>query len=248
MRMRPIRLVLLPGMDGTGILFRPLLEALPSELLPVVVSYPPDQALGYSELLPLVEAALPKGEPFLLLAESFSGPLAIRAAARRPAGLCGLVLSASFAKSPFRRLPSLVIRLLCGLILRAGPKALASPFLLGFDPPPALKALLLEALSTPSTAVLSLRLRELLAVDATAELRGCPVPILCLAAARDRVLPGSAYAHVLDAFPAAKSVTLDGPHLLLQRAPRAAAEAVRAFAGEAACACDEATPEDSRRL
>ena len=38
--METIRLVLLPGMDGTGILFEPLLEILPSDLHAKVVSYP----------------------------------------------------------------------------------------------------------------------------------------------------------------------------------------------------------------
>ena len=44
-------------MDGTGRLFGPLLGALPDWLPARVVSYPLDEALGYAELLPLVEAA-----------------------------------------------------------------------------------------------------------------------------------------------------------------------------------------------
>jgi hypothetical protein len=37
----PDRIVLLPGMDGTGLLFEPLVEVL-SEFDPVIVSYPPE--------------------------------------------------------------------------------------------------------------------------------------------------------------------------------------------------------------
>jgi len=51
------RLVLLPGMDGTGILFEPLLNVLPREWEPIVVRYPPDEARGYDELLEVVKAA-----------------------------------------------------------------------------------------------------------------------------------------------------------------------------------------------
>ena len=35
-----VSLVLLPGLDGTGELFQPLLRALPNELQPIVLSYP----------------------------------------------------------------------------------------------------------------------------------------------------------------------------------------------------------------
>lgn len=62
--------MLLPGMDGTGIFFEPLLRALPAELDAHVVAYPPAEPLGYDELLSVVESALP-AEPFVLMAESF---------------------------------------------------------------------------------------------------------------------------------------------------------------------------------
>lgn len=50
------RLVLLPGMDGTGTLFEPLLDVLAAEWEPIVVRYPPDEALGYDALLEVVRA------------------------------------------------------------------------------------------------------------------------------------------------------------------------------------------------
>ena len=71
--MAALRLVLLPGMDGTGILFEPLLEALPQAWEAEVVQYPPDKALGYEALLDIVERAIPIDGPFVLVGESFSG-------------------------------------------------------------------------------------------------------------------------------------------------------------------------------
>jgi len=41
-----MRLLLLPGTDGTGLLFEPLVKALPSCLTAHVVAYPPEQPLG----------------------------------------------------------------------------------------------------------------------------------------------------------------------------------------------------------
>ena len=65
-------IVLLPGMDGTGTQFAEFIAALPRGMKTVVVSYAPDQALGYEELETIVRKRLPS-EPFLLLGESFSG-------------------------------------------------------------------------------------------------------------------------------------------------------------------------------
>lgn len=93
-------LVLLPGMDGTGGLFSEFLEALGPGLHPIVVPYPPDQPLDYSQLESIVRSRLPSDQPFVLLAESFSGPIAISIAASAPRGLLGLVLCCSFARSP----------------------------------------------------------------------------------------------------------------------------------------------------
>jgi pimeloyl-[acyl-carrier protein] methyl ester esterase len=94
-------LVLLPGLDGTGKLFSEFVNSLGSSVDSRIVAYPKDQPLGYDELEALVMAAIPRNQPFVLLGESFSGPLAIRIAARAPAGLAAVILSASFAKNPF---------------------------------------------------------------------------------------------------------------------------------------------------
>lgn len=58
----------------------------------VIVSYPPDQSLGYRDLAHLVRSRLPKDEPFILLAESFSGPIALALAADPPPQLKALIL------------------------------------------------------------------------------------------------------------------------------------------------------------
>jgi len=69
-------LILLPGMDGTGIMFDPLLKALPSGIQVKVIAYPCDTALSYKELVLYVQDRLPENKDFVLLAESFSGPIA----------------------------------------------------------------------------------------------------------------------------------------------------------------------------
>src|SRR4051794_17198322 len=87
-------------MDGTGEFFAEFIAALPPGVEPMVVKYPPDRAMNYAELEELVRASLPVERPFVLLAESFSGPVAVAIAASKPAGLRGLVLVCSFVRSP----------------------------------------------------------------------------------------------------------------------------------------------------
>jgi len=87
-------------MDGTGDLFAPFCAALGDEYETIIVRYPPNEILGYGELTALAQSCLPGDRPFVLLAESFSGPVAITLAAEKRNGLAGLILCASFARNP----------------------------------------------------------------------------------------------------------------------------------------------------
>jgi pimeloyl-ACP methyl ester carboxylesterase len=98
------KLVLLPGLDGTGKLFVEFLNALDLGESANIVPYPANIPLGYDELEPLVRAALPTRGRYVLLGESFSGPLAIRIAARPPPAIIGLILCATFSSNPYPHL------------------------------------------------------------------------------------------------------------------------------------------------
>jgi pimeloyl-[acyl-carrier protein] methyl ester esterase len=74
-------LVLLPGMDGTGALRSEFVTALAPAIQSIVVSYPAERALGYIELEAVVRSKLPSDRSYVLLGESFSGPIAIAIAA-----------------------------------------------------------------------------------------------------------------------------------------------------------------------
>src|SRR6202158_387734 len=109
-----------PDMQGTGRLFAPFLRQLPCSLFPVVVSYPTDAVTDIDALVEIVERLLPSNETFALIAESFSGPIAVKVAARGPPELKAVILVASFIRSPASRLLSnagVFARLLCSLAL-----------------------------------------------------------------------------------------------------------------------------------
>src|SRR5829696_4757703 len=88
-------LILLPGMDGTGDLFRPFMDIVPPGWPCRTVSYPTDRILRYDELLTVAERHLCGERDVVVVAESFSGPLALRLACGRPAQVKAVVLVAS---------------------------------------------------------------------------------------------------------------------------------------------------------
>lgn len=222
-------LVLLPGLDGTGVLLRPLLEHLPEGLPTVVVSYPPDRPLSYDELLPLVQNALPAEGPYVLLGESYSGPLALMVAATNPAGLRGVILCASFIKRPIRWAPPWLSPVACPLLFRLYPALKAAKAAIGGYSTPAMTALTDEALAGLRPEVLSRRVRDVLRVDVTVELAACPVPLLYLQGDRDVVVGPHNLEAILAVTPSVEVARIPSPHMILQIEPAAAAVAIEGF-------------------
>lgn len=222
-------LVLLPGMDGTGDLFAPLLSALSPALRTIVIRYPSDRPLGYAELEAHARRALPKDQPFVLLGESFSGPIA----AAPPPGLRGLILCATFLRNPRPELG--YARFLTGLLpVSLLPGALLVRMLLGPRADPGLRAQLLDAVSRVEDRVMRARLRAVMEVDAGPCMSGVTLPVLYLRARDDRVVRRRAGDHVMALLPQARRVEIAAPHCLLQTAPQEAARAIMDLIGPTA--------------
>lgn len=228
MRGMRVPLLLLPGMDGTGRLFAPLVPRLPSTIEARVVAYPHDQTLGYDDLLERVRGVAPRGGRWFVLGESFSGPLALRLAAEKPAGLGGVILAASFVAAPIR-----VPRWLHGLARPAmfsrWTHAIAGRVLGTRDGAASLHAAFVAANTEVAPAALARRAREILGVDLTSVARDVDVPVLALAARRDRAVGPREVAAIQRLLPRATVRWFDAPHLLLQTRPAEAAAAIAAF-------------------
>jgi pimeloyl-[acyl-carrier protein] methyl ester esterase len=223
-------LVLLPGLDGTGDFFQPLLETLGTSVRSRVVRYPVDGAYDYATCQELVRAQLPTDGPYVLLGESFSGPIAVSLAAEAPKGLVGIVLCVTFASNPRPRLA--FIRPFLPYIPYHGSKSsvsLSRFLVLGRWITPRVRELHLEILSKVPAKTLRARIEAVADCDVREALERVRAPILCLVAKHDRLIPRSAAHAIQKRAPAAKLVELDAPHCLLQCVPRLAGEQLREF-------------------
>ncbi|TPG96116.1 alpha/beta hydrolase [Pseudomonas caspiana] len=221
-------LVLLPGMDGTGKLFATFAAIMEREFDTLIITYPPDIQLSYTALESLVRKSLPTDRPFVLLGESFSGPIAISLSARQLPQQVGLVLCSTFARNPrpiFRHLSFLLGALPFSLV----PVGWISKLLLGRFSTRALRVALRQAIPQVSPSVMRSRLRSVLAVDVSAKLAQVSVPTIYLRAKHDSVVPGTASALVSSMKRDTRIIEIEAPHCLLQVAPEEAAGHIREF-------------------
>jgi len=166
----------------------------------------------------------------MLVAESFSTPLAIKFAATNPVGLEGIVLCAGFATSPVQGWRHFLGSLLAWLLFRVPLSNLAAKrWLLGRDAAPSLVAAVQLAVSSVRPEVLAARLRAVLGCDVRMELGKITVPVLYLQAKQDRLVSASCLQAIQRSKPDVTVAVLEGPHLLLQRHPLRAAEVVVEF-------------------
>ena len=225
-----VRLVLLPGMDGTGELFADFRRVLPRWVVPEVIRYPTDRRLSYAQLQAELQPVLSRSGPFVLLAESFSSPLAVRVAAEAPSGLRGLVICAGFVHPPVRGIVRVIVRLTASALCRfMRLLPISTAMLLPANASPDLVKRLQTAIRSVQPAVMADRLRAVLNCDATTELRKVPVPILYIAASNDRVVRGRSLKVFTGARPDTRIARVRGSHLILQSNPGDAASAVADF-------------------
>ncbi len=226
----PITLILLPGLDGSGLLFANLLPELPKEIKVITVAYPQQQFLSYSQLVFWLKDIVPRDSAYVVLGESFGSELAVKFAATHPPNLAGIILCAGFISNPVRS---------WGIL----PRLLANPFLFQFQPPDfavkyfvagavaprSLIQAVREARSSVSTTVFAKRAQATIYCNAREEIRKVNVPLLYLQATEDHLVEKSSLAEIQRLHPQTISVSIRAPHLLLQTAPRAAAEAIMEF-------------------
>jgi pimeloyl-[acyl-carrier protein] methyl ester esterase len=224
----PTTLVLLPGLDGTDVFFRPLMAALPEWITPLVVQYPTAGANEYPDLLRLVRSAVAETPACYVLGWSFAGPLALMLAAAEPRKVLGVILASTFVRPPrpiFARLRWAAVTPMVWMI-RAGKRL---PVWLFRDPTDRLRHDKTETWKRVSTGMIAARIRTLLNVDARNLLRDCSHRVLCLAGSHDGIVPHHNVEEIARMQPSAAVRLIAGHHFAIYTNPNAAADAIAEF-------------------
>lgn len=219
-----MRLILLPGMDGTGILFDRLLAQL--NIPYTVIRLPLGPLQSYAYLEQEICAQLPK-EDCILLAESFAGPIAAHIARLNLPQVKALVFIATFLSPPLpillfiaRFIPlKILLRLpLAGYFVRC--------LLIGQEYP---LARFLTALNEVPSAVIRARLTEVSHLKLRPSARDVNIPALYLCARSDFLVAKKHAQDFKDHFPSLTVCTIDGTHFLAQSNPIGCAQKINAF-------------------
>ena len=221
-------LVLLPGLDGTGIVFEPLLTHLSEEIDAQVVRYPVDRPMSFQEHVDFARKKLPKSKPFVLLAESFSGPVSLQILADPPDNLIGVIFVATFSRHPSPFMLDAARFMPQGLLLKLFSTTLLSRFFcLGRTPGDAVN-MFHEALESVKLDVLSQRLKILTELPPPPD-TSFSRPCLYLQASKDRMVPPRAADALQRYLPQLQIEQIPGPHIILLAQPETGARLINDF-------------------
>ena len=220
-----MRLLLIPGLDGTGQLFRRLVDALAGRVAATIVSLPLNGGRTHADVAARITEALGDG-PAVLLGESFSGPAAIMVAAKSPAHVKGLVLASTFVEPP---LPPFLIAVLARIDPKWFPAALLRAFMMGRWGDDALARELEELVDILPAETIRARLQAVACVDVRDDVQRIGCPILVLEPQHDWLVPTRSLRSSTRDCAHVRIKEMAGPHMLLQANPVAAADEIVRF-------------------
>jgi len=212
-------------MDGTGILFDRFAVRSPARYRPLLVPLP--NRVSYPELTEAVSAALPTEGPFVIIAESFSGPIGVRLAARYAGRVVGLVLVNTFVVPPrsraFRWVPWSYV------FAFPPPRLVVRALLAGKNAPDQFVSEVCSAIAQTDARTMHARLRSILTVNEVENLERLPCPVLLLRGTRDRLVTRRSAEVIVRHARHSSTQALIAPHLLLQTQPDEAWRAIDCF-------------------
>jgi len=220
-----MKIVLMPGLDGTGLSFKPFIDVLPMDMEPLVISYPSNRKLNYGELGEFVMEQLPEHEEYILVGESFSGPVAYQLALRHPQNLKAVVFVASFLSNSRKLTLGLLRFLPVDLLLSESiPKFITKPLLLGTGAGERLINLLKQSLEIVPANVLLFRLGEI--ANLHIKHQHCNTRAIYIQATNDRLVPPKCVAAFKEVMENMRIFQVNDPHFILQANPAACAEII----------------------
>lgn len=218
---------MIPGIDGTGMLYSPLQQAMGYRCRTTVLPFQDEVTL--EEYIESFSAQLPKHR-VLLLAESFSGPIALGLLAKFPGRFQAAILSAAFARSPYSSFLGMGTLISKGLFGNTSlENLLLRKFCTNSDVPENVQKIIQDLSSQIPPEVIKKRLHIMDTFDARPLLHKISAPVLYLAGLKDRFVNASLRAELFENIPRICFKGIDGPHLLLQAQSEACTNTIMNF-------------------
>jgi len=218
----------LPGLHGTEELYGFVREKFPAGTLSEFINLPSSGKQDYQSLCEWLDNELAKGGKRILIAESFSGPLAIRLANKRPDEIAGIVLAATFCDTPLN--PGFALLPLRPLFMVKPPRKALRHFLIGDDASEANVAKLRAVIQSIPASALSKRVRTVLQLMEQDNPQLPDLPMLILQASNDNLIPWEAQRKLEACYPNASVHWIESPHLIFQSYPDDCMERLVEFA------------------
>ena len=206
--------VLLPGLHGSRALYASFVALAPPWASCLTLALPTVGEQTFDGIAGALEPELRSLEGFVLVGESFSGPIAARLAARLGQKVALTVLCNPLVEVPFGLPVGLAV---AGATSRWLPVWCAARELTGGDRPLA-KAVLKEVHSLPKE-VLKERLASAFSATRDDLVPYLSAPLLVILGTKDRLVSPARTRALLESVPSHTLADLDGPHLIAQTRP-----------------------------
>jgi pimeloyl-ACP methyl ester carboxylesterase len=215
----------MPGLEGNGKLFAPIIPLLQPHFDLSMVTYP--DLDSFTDYIDCARNQLPDASKFSIIAESFSGPVAMALMAQEPERFGRSVLAATFARSPLVTLTRMANYVPLQMFsIGALNKFCLDVYAAVDEDSSETQPLPLNVMEQLDGAVLKHKIAVLSRIDVSALLPGVAVPILLLRALWDRIV-SEADTHLIEqCLPDVERIDIDAPHLLLQTRPQQCADLI----------------------
>lgn len=210
-------------MDGTGNLFSPLLRAL-SNFDCELIRLPETGAQDYASITRYVKEKLPE-EDFIIVAESFSGPIAAALAKEGIDSLKGVIFVATFLSAPSRILLAIAqilpLKLLSNLPFA---KHFHKALFIGAGASNELMHLFISTVRSLPSVLIKARLSSMHSLAFSAD--KIELPVGYIQAASDKLVSADKFIEFDNYFNNIHIRKIEGPHFILQANPKECAVAI----------------------
>ncbi len=227
-------IIFLPGIDGTGISFEPFRAVLPHDVHVNIIRYPTDRLLSFEEMVCSAKRQFHSHQKgAIILAESFSGLVAIALVGSRQIEAKCLILCSTFARSPRPVLLRVFGYLPLEPLIKLPLPVFIFKLMIGCDEEAAklFLAMWRKVKALVPAKVLIHRLKLISQVDVRGWLSKISIPCLYIQATADRSVPPSSLFDYVESVLDLRVRRIRGPHFILQAEPKASLEAIENFVG-----------------